>query len=179
MRALANAAPERVPAASSGTMNNFTVGGIDSRSGNPFAYYETIAGGAGARPTADGISGVHTHMTNSLNTPIEALEYAYPFRVRQYSYRRGSGGKGRFRGGDGLVREIELLTDSQVTMLADRRKRGPYGLAEGQPGACGRTLLIRADGKTEELPAKCSVEAKRGDVVRIESPGGGGWGARK
>jgi N-methylhydantoinase B len=179
MRALAKAAPERVPAASSGTMNNFTVGGIDPRTEKPFAYYETVAGGAGARPTADGISGVHTHMTNSLNTPIEALEYAYPFRVRQYSYRPSSGGKGRFRGGDGLVREIELLTDSQVTMLADRRKRGPYGLAGGHPGACGRTLLIRADGTTEELPAKCSVEAKKGDVVRIESPGGGGWGARK
>jgi N-methylhydantoinase B len=97
LKALAQAAPDRVPAASSGTMNNLTIGSIDHRTGLPFAYYETIAGGMGARPNADGLSGVHTHMTNSLNTPVEALEYAYPFRVRQYSYRPGSGGSGRYR----------------------------------------------------------------------------------
>src|SRR6266705_240024 len=107
LRALAEAIPDRIPAASSGTMNNLTMGGIDPRTREPFAYYETIAGGMGARPNADGLSGVHTHMTNSLNTPVEALEYAYPFRVRQYSYRPNSGGEGKFRGGDGLVREIE------------------------------------------------------------------------
>ena len=122
MRALAEAMPERIPAAASGTMNNLTIGGIDPRSGEPFAYYETIAGGMGARPTKDGISGVHTHMTNSLNTPVEALEYAYPFRVTEYSIRRGSGGDGKHRGGDGVVREVELLTDSEVTLLSDRRK---------------------------------------------------------
>ncbi len=177
LRALAQAAPNRVPAASSGTMNNLSVGGVDPRSGQPFAYYETIAGGMGARPTGDGLSGVHTHMTNSLNTPIEALEYAYPFRVRAYGYRAGSGGKGKFRGGDGLVREIELLTESQVTLLADRRRRGPYGLAGGEPGAAGKGLLIEASGRMETLPGKCTFRVAPGDAVRIETPGGGGWGA--
>ena len=109
LRALAKAAPKRVPAASYGTMSNLTVGGVDQRTDAPFTYYETTAGGMGARPGMDGIDGIHCHMTNSLNTPIEALEYAYPFRVRSYGYRKGSGGKGEFRGGDGLVREIELL----------------------------------------------------------------------
>src|SRR5579862_5838292 len=124
LRALAQAIPERVPAASAGTMSNLTIGGIDPRTGQAFTYYETTAGGMGARPDADGISGVQTHMTNSLNTPIEALEYAYPFRVRRYGYRDGSGGAGQFKGGDGLIREIELLTDAQVTLLADR---GSFG----------------------------------------------------
>ncbi|MBV8673456.1 MAG: hydantoinase B/oxoprolinase family protein, partial [Acidobacteriaceae bacterium] len=117
LRALAQAVPERVPAASAGTMSNLTIGGIDPRTREPFTYYETTAGGMGARPGLDGISGVQTHMTNSLNTPIEALEYAYPFRVRRYGYRPGSGGAGQFRGGDGLIREIELLADAQVTLL--------------------------------------------------------------
>jgi N-methylhydantoinase B len=179
LKALAQAAPDRVPAASSGTMNNLTIGGIDPHSGAPFAYYETIAGGMGARPDRDGVSGIHTHMTNSLNTPVEALEYAYPLRVRRYAYRSGSGGGGRFRGGDGLVREIELLTESQVTVLADRRRFAPYGLAGGQPGACGRTILVRASGAVEPLPGKCNVRAQAGDVIRIETPGGGGWGAPK
>lgn len=177
MRALAQAAPDRIPAASSGTMNNLTVGGMNA-SGQPFAYYETVAGGMGARPTSNGLPGVHTHMTNSLNTPIEALEFAYPFRVRQYRYRQNSGGAGRFRGGDGLVREIELLTDAQVTVLADRRKRGPYGLAGGESGAVGKSLLVSGGGEITELPAKCSVAARKGDAIRIESPGGGGWGKR-
>jgi len=178
LRALAQAAPARVPAASSGTMNNLTIGGIDPRNGHPFAYYETIAGGMGARPDRDGVSGVHTHMTNSLNTPIEALEYAYPFRVRGYHYRQGSGGAGKFRGGDGLVREIELLSPAQVTLLADRRIFAPYGLAGGAPGACGRTTLLR-NGDSQELPGKCSVHVPPGTILRIESPGGGGWGRLK
>ncbi|MGI9103282.1 MAG: hydantoinase B/oxoprolinase family protein [Terriglobales bacterium] len=176
MRALAQAAPDRVPAACAGTMTNVTIGGIDSRTTNPFAYYETTAGGMGARPGLDGLSGVHTHMTNSLNTPVEALEYAYPFRLRRYGYRQGSGGSGKFRGGDGLVREIELLTDAQVTILADRRQFAPYGLAGGDAGATGKATLIRRDGVAEELPGKCNRQAKAGDVVRIETPGGGGWG---
>src|SRR6202140_4651917 len=177
LRALAQAIPDRIPAAASGTMNNLTIGGIDPRSGEPFAYYETIAGGMGARPTKSGVSGVHTHMTNSLNTPAEALEYAYPVRLRQYSLRSNSGGTGLYRGGDGIVREIEVLTDAQVTLLADRRSRGPYGLAGGSDGAKGRTLLIRGNGTEEELPGKTSVRLKRGERVRIESPGGGGWGS--
>jgi N-methylhydantoinase B len=185
LRALAKAAPERVPAASYGTMSNLTIGGVDPRNNQPFTYYETTAGGMGARPGLDGISGVHCHMTNSLNTPIEALEYAYPFRVRSYGYRKRSGGAGRFRGGDGLVREIELLTDSQVTLICDRRKFPPYGLAGGSPGATGRAFVIErsgfsdhsvADHHSVELPSKCSIHAPKGNLIRIETPGGGGWG---
>jgi N-methylhydantoinase B len=175
LRALAQAIPERIPAASSGTMNNLTIGGVDPRSGRPFAYYETIAGGMGARPTSDGLSGVHTHMTNSLNTPVEALEYAYPFRVRQYSYRPESGGRGKYRGGDGLVREIEVLADAQVTLLSDRRKFRPYGLAGGEPGIAGRAVHV-CGKERREIPAKSSLRVKKGAVVRIETPGGGGWG---
>ena len=177
LRALAQAVPARVPAASAGTMSNLTIGGIDPRTGEPFTYYETAAGGMGARPGLDGISGVQTHMTNSLNTPIEALEYAYPFRVRRYAYRDGSGGAGQYRGGDGLIREVELLADAQVTLLADRRKLRPYGLQGGEEGAAGRAWLARAgSAETEELPGKCSQRLSKGDVLHIETPGGGGWG---
>jgi N-methylhydantoinase B len=186
LKALAEAIPDRIPAAAAGTMNNLTIGGIDlrfgdprlgdPRTGEPFAYYETIAGGMGARPTKDGVSGVHTHMTNSLNTPAEALEHAYPVRLRQYSLRANSGGQGLHTGGDGIVREIEVLTDAQVTLLADRRFRGPYGLAGGADGAPGRTLIIRRDGSEETIPGKTSVRLRSGERVRIESPGGGGWG---
>jgi N-methylhydantoinase B len=175
LRALAQAIPNRIPAASSGTMNNLTIGGIDPRTERPFAYYETIAGGMGARPNADGISGVHTHMTNSLNTPVEALEYAYPFRVRRYSYRPNSGGEGRFRGGDGLIREIELLGDAQVTLLSDRRKFRPYGLEGGEPGVAGSAVHFSGKAR-KKIAAKSSVLAKKGDVISIETPGGGGWG---
>ena len=115
-------------------------------------------------------------MTNSLNTPIEALEYAYPFRVRYYGYRKSSGGGGRFRGGDGLIREIELLADSQVTLLSERRKFQPYGLAGGMPGASGRASLIDSEGTVQGLASKCSVQVNKGDRIRIETPGGGGWG---
>ena len=175
-RALAPVLPGLVPAASSGTMNNLSIGGIDPRNGKAFAYYETIAGGMGARPGIAGASGIHTHMTNSLNTPVEALEYFYPFRVRRYAYRRGSGGAGRYRGGDGLVREIEFLAPVRGTILADRRRIAPYGLAGGLPGKTGRNLLLRADGRIEKLPGKCNFEAAPGGAVRIETPGGGGWG---
>jgi N-methylhydantoinase B len=153
-----------------------TVGGIDHRTGRPFTYYETTAGGMGARPGLDGISGVHCHMTNSLNTPIEALEYAYPFRVRFYGYRRGSGGNGRFRGGDGLIREIELLADSQVTLLCERRKFQPYGLAGGMAGASGSDSVIDTEGNARLLASKSSVRLGKGNRVHIETPGGGGWG---
>ena len=179
MRALARAVPERVPAASAGTMSNLTIGGIDPRTGEPFTYYETSAGGMGARPGLDGISGVHTHMTNSLNTPVEALEYAYPLRVRRYAYREGSGGNGQFRGGDGLVREIELLTPAQVTLLADRRSSGPWGLEGGESGAPGRaTVFESGSANGRELPGKCSAHLAAGDVLRLETPGGGGWGRK-
>ena len=183
LRALAQAIPDRIPAAASGTMNNLTIGGVDlrgedPRTGQPFAYYETIAGGMGARPGKAGVSGVHTHMTNSLNTPAEALEYAYPLRVRRYSLRTGSGGNGKHRGGDGIVREIEVRTDCSVTLLADRRARGPWGLAGGSDGAPGTASVIRHDGSVEAMPGKFSTRLRAGERIRIESPGGGGWGAR-
>jgi N-methylhydantoinase B len=179
LRALAQAIPDRIPAAAAGTMNNLTIGGIDPRSGEPFAYYETVAGGMGARPGKPGVSGVHTHMTNSLNTPAEALEYAYPLRVRRYSLRLGSGGKGKFHGGEGIVREIEVLTDCEVTLLADRRSRGPWGLAGGCDGAPGTASVIRRNGKLERMPGKFSARLRKGDRIRIETPGGGAWGRRQ
>ncbi len=176
LRAFAQILPERIPAASSGTMNNLTIGGIDGRNGQAYAYYETVAGGGGARPYADGVSGVHTHMTNSLNTPIEALEFAYPFRVRRYGYRANSGGPGKYRGGDGLVREIELLYPAQLTILSDRRVFAPYGLQGGCDGAKGRSTLI-ANESESELPGKCNQRVEAGTILRIETPGGGGWGS--
>jgi N-methylhydantoinase B len=176
LRALAQALPDRIPAAASGTMNNLTIGGIDPRTGEPFAYYETIAGGMGARPTKPGISGVHTHMTNSLNTPAEALEYAYPLRIRRYSLRPGSGGRGKYPGGDGIVREIEVLTDAEVTLLGDRRERGPYGLNGAGDGSTGRAEVLRLDGSIESLPGKFNTRLRKGEKVRIETPGGGGFG---
>ena len=178
LRALAQAIPERIPAAASGTMNNLTVGGIDPGTGEPFAYYETIAGGMGARPGKPGISGVHTHMTNSLNTPAEALEYAYPLRVRRYCLRQDSGGDGEFPGGEGVLREIEVLTECEVTLLSDRRSRGPWGLSGGSAGAPGKATLVRRNGATEALPGKFSRRLLAGERIRIESPGGGGWGQR-
>ena len=176
LRALAHAMPERIPAAASGTMSNLTIGGIDPRTREPFAYYETIAGGMGARPSKDGVSGVHTHMTNSLNTPAEALEHAYPLRVRHYSLRRGSGGKGKFCGGDGITREIEALTDAEVTLLADRRLHEPYGLSGGEGGAPGKAEVIRGDNSIEQLPGKFNIRVRAGERIRIQTPGGGGWG---
>ncbi len=176
LRALAQALPDRVPAASQGTMNNLTLGGRNPfRNQEPFVYYETIAGGMGARPGLDGLSGIHTHMTNSLNTPVEVLEHELPVRVRRYSLRRGSGGAGRWRGGDGIVREIELLAQTQVGLLTERRRYRPYGLAGGQPGAPGRNWVTIA-GRREPLPAKCSRLLPAGAVLTIQTPGGGGWG---
>ncbi len=179
LRALAQALPDRIPAASSGTMNNLTIGGMDERAGSaaPFAYYETIAGGSGAGSSHDGVSAVHTHMTNSLNTPAEALEYSYPFRVMKYALRSGSGGDGQHRGGDGIVREIELLTGASVTLLSDRRKTRPYGLAGGGAGVPARTEILRADGSVETIASKTSARMQPGDRIRIETPGGGGWGS--
>jgi N-methylhydantoinase B len=182
LRALAKAVPSRIPAASQGTMNNFTFGGIDTRPGHdaqPFAYYETIAGGMGARPTRGGVSAIHTHMTNSLNTPIEVLEHAYPVRVHRYAIRRGSGGKGRYNGGDGIIREVELLVDAQVALLSDRRKIGPYGLLGGGVGQTGKnTVRASNGGKRAKIASKCSFYARSGSIVCIETPGGGGWGKR-
>ncbi len=147
-KALAQALPARIPAASQGTMNNLTIGGVDHRTASEFSYYETVAGGMGARPTRDGMSAVHTHMTNSLNTPAEALEYAYPLRVREYSIRKGSGGNGKHKGGDGVVREIETLVPAQMSLLADRRNLQPYGLSGGETGEAGSASIIHAGCST-------------------------------
>jgi len=151
---------------------NVAIGGAGAR---PFAYYETLAGGAGAGPHGPGLSAVHTHMTNTMNTPVEALEAYYPLRVRRYGVRRGSGGAGRHRGGDGVVREIEFLATAEVTLLAERRRVAPYGLAGGGPGATGRDWIVR-DDRRRRLPAKTSLMVGAGDRLRIETPGGGGFG---
>jgi N-methylhydantoinase B len=175
-KCLAQAIPDRIPAASQGTMNNFTFGGIDPRTNHHVAYYETVSGGMGARPTMDGLSGVHTHMTNSLNTPIEALEHACPIRVRRYGLRAHSGGRGKWHGGNGVVREVQFLARAQVTVLSDRRKFLPYGLQGGEPGEGGVNVLVRADGERTEMPPKFTVWVQPGDVLSIQTPGGGGWG---
>ena len=176
LRAFGSALPHLMPALSQGTMNNVTLGGSDPRTKEAFAYYETVAGGMGGGPTGPGLSGVHTHMSNSLNTPIEALEHAYPIRVTRYSIRRGSGGAGLQPGGDGLRRDLLLLGDARLTLLSERRTGGPAGAQGGGDGARGRNVLIR-DGREEELPAKVTLDACAGDVVSVQSPGGGGWGA--
>jgi N-methylhydantoinase B len=176
LHALSKATATRIPAASAGTMSNLTIGGLDHRTQLPFTYYETTAGGMGARPTADGVSGVQTHMTNSLNTPIEALEFAYPIRMIRYAYKPHSGGAGLFRGGDGLIRELQLLTDAEVTLLADRRTRGPYGLSGGQSGTVGSATATSPGASPAALPGKSSQHLPAGTILRLETPGGGGWG---
>ena len=174
--ALAQALPDQIPAASQGTMNNLTMGG-QRADGSPFAYYETIGGGMGAARQGNGLSGTQVHMTNTLNTPVEALEITYPFRIRRYGLRAGSGGRGRQRGGDGIAREYELLTPTTVTMLSERRAVAPWGAAGGEAGAPGRNVLIHADGTEEILPSKFTRRLHPGDRLRVETPGGGGWGA--
>jgi N-methylhydantoinase B len=173
--ALARAVPGVAAAQSQGTMNNLTVGGVDPRTGEPFAYYETMGGGMGGGADGPGLSGVHVHMSNSLNTPIEALEHAYPFRVREYSIRRGTGGAGRHRGGDGLRRDVQVLSDGEISLLTERRRGRPRGLAGGGDGAAGENVLIR-DGEPRSLPAKANLAVRAGDTISIRSPGGGGWG---
>ena len=175
LQAFRRALPDQVPALSQGTMNNTTAGGLDPRTGDAFAYYETVGGGLGAGPGGPGLSGVHCHMSNSLNTPVEALEHAYPFHVTEYSLRRGSGGAGAHVGGEGLRRDIRLLGDATVTLLSERRLQGPSGAAGGAPGEPGANALIR-DGQEKILPGKVTFQARAGDVVSVRSPGGGGWG---
>jgi N-methylhydantoinase B len=173
LRALAHAVPERIPAASCGSMNNVALGGqVGAR---VFSYYETLAGGAGASAAGPGASAVHTHMTNTMNTPIEALEAYYPLRVTRYALRPGSGGRGRHDGGCGLVREIEFLTPARVTLLTERRAVRPWGLAGGGAGRAGRNVLVRG-GRAIGLPGKTAIDVRPGDRVRVETPGGGGFG---
>lgn len=168
--ALAGAAPNRVPAASQGTMNNVLIGNDE------FTYYETVAGGQGARPDRNGQSGIHTGMTNTENTPIESLELHYPFRVERYTLRRGSGGGGRFRGGEGIERQIRFEAPATLSLMGERRRHRPWGLAGGEPGATAEDWLIR-DGDRERLPGKVTVDVEPGDRLLVLTPGGGGWGA--
>jgi N-methylhydantoinase B len=163
-RALAGAVA--VPAQGQGTMNNVVLGN------DRFTYYETIGGGQGACPDADGPSGIHVAMSNTLNTPVEALELAYPIRVERYELRRGSGGAGRHHGGDGVVRELRVLEPCRLSLLTQRRRSAPQGAAGGEPGAVGRNLL-----NGEELPPIASADLEAGDVLTVETPGGGGYGA--
>jgi N-methylhydantoinase B/oxoprolinase/acetone carboxylase alpha subunit len=173
--ALGKALPEILPAASQGTMNNVTLGGVDPRSGSRFAYYETLGGGLGGRRGLTGLSGVHTHMSNTRNTPVEAIEHYLPLRIRRYHLRRNSGGSGAAPGGDGIVREYELLANASVTLLSDRRKSPPYGARGGKPGTRGRNTLIQ-NGRSKPLPGKVQLDLRPGDRLRIETPGGGGYG---
>lgn len=179
LRAFAEVLPDVIPAASSGTMNNVTVGGIDPATRLPFSYYETIGGGMGAGPGGDGDSGVHTHMTNSLNTPVEALERYFPFRIACYRLRARSGGRGRFRGGDGIVRMLEAAAECEVTILSERRAQGPWGLQGGEDGKPGANFLVGSQGRRKRIRGKDRIRLSAGDALLIETPGGGGWGRRQ
>lgn len=173
--ALAQACPERIPSASQGTMNNVTIGGWDPLRERKFTYYETIGGGMGGRPDSAGPSAMHSHMTNTLNTPIEALEYAYPLLILEYSIRKGSGGRGRYPGGDGITRKIQVLTEAQVSLLTERRRFPPYGLAGGEPGMPGENWLSHRDEQVH-MPSKGTFDFMPGDILTIHTPGGGGYG---
>jgi N-methylhydantoinase B len=172
LEALAEAVPERVPAQGQGTMNNLTVGARDGS----FAYYETVGGGFGGRATRDGMDGVQVGMTNTLNTPVEALELAYPLRVERYAFRPDSGGDGTFRGGLGLERAVRVLEPATVSLLTERRRHAPRGRAGGGPGATGENVVVGPDGGPEALPAKVTREVPAGSTVVVRTPGGGGYG---
>lgn len=176
--ALSKAIPQKVPAASAGSMSNFTFGGLNPRTGRNFAYYETIAGGMGGRFGADGVSAVQTHMTNTLNTPIESLERELPVMINSYSIRKHSGGKGKYRGGDSIIREYKFLSKATVSMITERRRFSPYGVEGAEPGKKGRNFFIR-NNKAAKIDPKATFEVKNGDRIRIETPGGGGWGHPK
>jgi N-methylhydantoinase B len=174
--AFAEICPSRAIAACQGTMNNLAIGGIDPRNSRPYTLYETIAGGFGARPNADGVDGVHSHMTNTLNTPVEALETAYPLRVERYELIPKSGGDGRFRGGMGIRRDITAVDHAaRVSLLSDRRTTRPYGLAGGKPGQAGKNVLIR-EGEETLLAGKQTLTLHAGEAVSVRTPGGGGCG---
>jgi N-methylhydantoinase B len=177
LKAFAGIVPEKVCAACQGTMNNVTIGGVDPRTGKYFTYYETIAGGFGARYNKDGVDGIHSHMTNTLNTPVEALESAYPLRVRRYELVRGSGGRGRFRGGLGIRRETETLAQgSTISLMGERQRRGPWGLMGGGSGSPGEYGIVGGN-KMRALSSKATLSANAGDVLTVTTPGGGGYGS--
>ncbi|MBI3968799.1 MAG: hydantoinase B/oxoprolinase family protein [Chloroflexi bacterium] len=174
--AFGQALPDLMPAAGQGTMNNVAFGGIDPFRNQQYAYYETIGGGMGGSPTSDGLTGVHVHMSNTLNTPVEALEFAFPLRVEEYSIRRGTGGAGRHKGGDGLRRSLRFLAPTSLTILSERRRFPPYGARGGSPGQPGRNTVRRTGQAPEALRSKVTIALNEGDTIVIESPGGGGWG---
>jgi len=175
--ALAQEAPDRVTAASQGTMNNVTFGGTDPRDDSPYAFYETQGGGFGGRAGGDGMDGVHVHMSNTMNTPVEVLETAYPLRVRRYELREDSGGAGEYRGGLGLRRDIQVRDhEARFSLLADRHRHRPYGLEGGDPGECGAAKLTTEDGETADLPQKSTHELPPGATVSVRTPGAGGYG---
>jgi len=176
--ALARAIPEKIPAASSGTMNNVAFGGYDPLRERNFAYYETIGGGMGGSFDSPGLSGVHTHMTNSLNTPLEALENYMPLKIKRYCLRRGSGGGGRNKGGEGIIREYEFFVPAQATIISERRKFSPFGARGGENGKKGKNTLL-SKGKKIALNSKVNIKVQPGDVLRVETPGGGGYGKKK
>ncbi len=173
--ALSKAIPEKVQAASAGTMNNITFGGINPATGNEFTYYETIGGGMGGRSGFNGVNAVQTHMTNTLNTPIESIERELPIMIESYSIKQSSGGSGKYRGGNGIIREYKFLEDAEVNLITERRTHLPWGINGGENGSEGKNTLV-IDGKEKELPAKCSLNVKKNNIIRIETPGGGGWG---
>jgi N-methylhydantoinase B/oxoprolinase/acetone carboxylase alpha subunit len=177
--ALSKAIPEKIPAASSGTMNNVAFGGWDPGKGSRFTYYETIGGGMGASAERNGLSGVHTHMTNSLNTPVEALENYLPIRIKTYKLRKASGGTGQQKGGEGIIREYEFFVPTHVSILSDRRRFAPYGVLGGDNGKKGRNSLFLSNGKKKILGPKANLKVQPGDILRIETPGGGGYGKKR
>jgi N-methylhydantoinase B len=176
--ALAQALPGLIPAASQGTMNNLAFGGKHPETGREFTYYETLGGGTGGHPGGPGLSGLHSHMTNTRNTPVEVLEHDYPVLVERYAFRENSGGAGRHPGGLGLVRDFRFLTEVTISLLTERRRHSPYGLAEGQPGARGENKLVGDKGQEDSLPGKVNLKLPAGSVLSIKTPGGGGWGKK-
>ncbi len=173
--ALSQVVPEKIPAASCGSMNNVAIGGTASNIDNSFTYYETIGGGMGARPDKAGLSAIHTHMTNTMNTPVEALEHSYPLQVEKYAIRKGSGGNGLHKGGDGIIRSYRFLTAGHFSLLTERRTTAPFGLKGGEAGEKGENWLTR-NNRNQKLPGKINMEAEPGDRLTIKTPGGGGWG---
>jgi N-methylhydantoinase B len=177
LKVCAQFAPDRVPAASQGTMNTIAVGGNDPRDGRPYSYIETIGGGQGGRPMGPGDDGIQCNMTNTMNTPVEALEITYPLRVERYELREGSAGVGKYRGGNGLVRAIRSLGHTaRVSLQCERRRFAPYGLHGGADGKPGRNYVLQKDGATREEPGKASLSLGPDEIIVVETPGGGGWG---
>ena len=175
LKAFSSIIPEKVPAASQGTMNNLIIGGINF-DGHQFTFYETIGGGYGARPTKDGVDGIHSHMTNTMNTPIEEIEARYPLMVVEYSLRKDSGGMGKYRGGLGIVRKFKALVPVVVSLLGERHKLPPWGLQGGEAGKIGVYYKITRTGEKIILPSKGSVNLDTNELIVLETPGGGGYG---